>query len=211
VGLKKLKVYGTALATVARLASHSASWDKRHAVVDQLCRASESIVLNLAEGARLSSSSHKQQLLDYATGSALEGAACLDIAVVKRFLLPELAAGEKRSLWEVVSMLVGLRRSWEKDGFREEPPPYGSPRGSEGWYFAHERLDGCVDAPSIGWKRVRVDSTQVRGKVCGKVPPANVQTPGPFQGATSVCLGEFPGRLPWADESRRLWRDGLLS
>jgi four helix bundle protein len=75
---------------VASLAKHSAAWDKRHAVVDQLCRASESIVLNLAEGARLRSPQQKQQLLDYAVGSALECAACLDIAVIKQFLDPEI-------------------------------------------------------------------------------------------------------------------------
>lgn len=40
-------------------------------------------------------------------------------------------------------MLVGLRRSWENDGFREEPPAYGSEPTAEleGWYFAHERLE----------------------------------------------------------------------
>jgi hypothetical protein len=42
---QKLKVYGKGLAVVASLAKHTAAWDKRHAVVDQLCRASESIVV----------------------------------------------------------------------------------------------------------------------------------------------------------------------
>ena len=85
----KLKVYEKALASVTRLAGHTTIWNKRHAVVDQLLRASESIVLNLAEGARLRSAAHKQHMLDYATGSALECASCLDIAVVKSFLSPE--------------------------------------------------------------------------------------------------------------------------
>jgi four helix bundle protein len=112
-------------------------------VVDQFCRAAESIVLNLAEGARLRSPAQKQQLLDYAVGSALECAACLDIAVIKAFLRPALAAGEKRSLCEVVRMLVGLRRSWEKNAFQEEPPVYGDTPSPEprGWYFAHEPLE----------------------------------------------------------------------
>ena len=43
---QKLKVYGKGLAVVASLGMHSAQWDKRHAVVDQLGRASESMVLN---------------------------------------------------------------------------------------------------------------------------------------------------------------------
>ena len=138
---EKLKVYGKGLTVVASLARHSAGWDKRHALVEQLCRASESIVLNLAEGARLRSPSQKQQVLDYAVGSALECAACLDIAVLKQFLMPELATAEKRSLCEVVRMLVGLRRSWEKSALREESPVFGAASPEPQGYFAHEPLD----------------------------------------------------------------------
>src|SRR4029077_16411960 len=77
----KLKVYGKGVAVVASLGKHLVQWDKRHAVVDQLGRASESIVLNWVEGVRLRRSAHKQQLLDYAVGSALECAACVDMEV----------------------------------------------------------------------------------------------------------------------------------
>ena len=45
--LDKLKVYDKALASAASLARYSRSWGKRHAVTDQLLRASESVVLNL--------------------------------------------------------------------------------------------------------------------------------------------------------------------
>ena len=72
----KLKVYNKGLAVVASLGRHLAQWDKRHAVVDQLCRASESIVLNLAEGVRVRSSAQKQQLVDYA-GRISPGMRCL--------------------------------------------------------------------------------------------------------------------------------------
>ena len=122
---QKLKVYGKSLSVVASLATHSGHWDKRHAVVDQLCRASESIVLNLAEGVRVRSPGQKQQFLGYAVGSALECAACLDVAVIKEFLASELAMVEKRSLCEVVRMLVGLRRSWERSTLQEEARAYG--------------------------------------------------------------------------------------
>jgi four helix bundle protein len=64
--LDKLKVYDKALANAASLAQRSRSWDKRHAVTDQLLRASESFVLNLAEGARLRSAAKRQHVLDYA-------------------------------------------------------------------------------------------------------------------------------------------------
>ena len=42
-------------------------------------RASESVVLNIAEAARLLSGPDKARTLDYALGSTLECAACLDI------------------------------------------------------------------------------------------------------------------------------------
>ncbi len=100
--LDKLKVCDQALASAASLAQHSRSWDKRHAVTDQLLRASESFVLNLAEGARLRSAAKRQHLLDYAIGWALECAACLDIAQIKEFLCQDEALEEKRSLCEVV-------------------------------------------------------------------------------------------------------------
>src|ERR1051326_5772409 len=71
--LEKLTVYDKALTRAASLARHSGSWDKRHAVVDHLLRASESIVLNLAEGARLGSGGKRQHQLDDAIGLGAEG------------------------------------------------------------------------------------------------------------------------------------------
>ena len=50
-----LKVYEKALALGASADALSASWGKRHAIVEHFLRASESIVLNIAEGARLQS------------------------------------------------------------------------------------------------------------------------------------------------------------
>ena len=88
-------------------------------------------------------------------GSALECAACLDIARIKRFLAFELGALEKRSLGEVVRMLVGLRRSWEKNILHEDPPAYGGSVHSEPprWYFAHEPLAVCwmLSNANLGW------------------------------------------------------------
>ena len=69
----------------------------------------------------------------------------LDIAVIKQFLLPEPAALEKRSLCEVVRMLIGLRRSWEKNALREEPPAFDSQRG----------LEKEIASGSWRWRRVR--------------------------------------------------------
>jgi len=61
---KKLKRHERALASVAGLVKLSANWDKGHAVVEQLLHASESVVLDLAEGPRLRGSPQRQHLLD---------------------------------------------------------------------------------------------------------------------------------------------------
>ena len=64
--LEKLKVYERALASVAGLAQLSATWDKRHAVVDQ--EGAHVLTgtgnLNLAEGARLRGSPQRHASLD---------------------------------------------------------------------------------------------------------------------------------------------------
>ena len=163
--LDKLKVYDKALASAASLARHCRSWDKRHAVTDQLLRACESFVLNLAEGARLRSAAKRQHLLDYAIGSALECAACLDIAQIKEFLGHDEALQQKLPLCEVVKMMVGLKKAWSVEAFHEEPSPYGKP---EEWLFPHERLDayrlslefmrwlqGLPGAPKLATRQLR--------------------------------------------------------
>ena len=134
---EKLQVYQKALNCVADLAQHSCSWDNRHAIVDHLTRASESILLNLVEGARQRGAANRQHFTEYAMGSALECAACLDIAVVKELLSDEAAMVQKRALCEIVRMLTGLRKSWAEDQLREDPPLYLS---CQKWLFVHERL-----------------------------------------------------------------------
>ncbi len=51
--LGKLKLYDKALASAASLAQHSQSWDKRHAVTDQLLRASAFAHVALGPGLRM--------------------------------------------------------------------------------------------------------------------------------------------------------------
>jgi four helix bundle protein len=79
----RLKVYEKALAFGAGAEELCASWGRRHAIVEHFRRAAESFVLNMAEGARLMSGPDKGNTLDYALGSTLECAACLDIASIK--------------------------------------------------------------------------------------------------------------------------------
>jgi four helix bundle protein len=110
---EKLSVYGKALEFVADASACAARWDKRHAVVDQFGRASDSLVLKLAEGARLRPGRAKLRALDFALGSCLECAACLDIAWEKGFLETMVTPHHKRRLCEVAKMLVGLGKIWE--------------------------------------------------------------------------------------------------
>ena len=76
----KLHVYRKALECAGSAERFSSAWPRKHSLVDHFCRASESIVLNIAEGARLRHGPRKLMTLDYAIDSALEWAGCLDIA-----------------------------------------------------------------------------------------------------------------------------------
>jgi len=109
---EKLHVYGKSLAFVAGASTISASWSKNHAVVDQLGRASESLILNLADGARLRSAQSKLRALDYAIGSGLECAGCLDIARIKGLL----GTSERSSPITKSSGLVRLSACWLVSG-----------------------------------------------------------------------------------------------
>jgi hypothetical protein len=52
---EKLHVYSKSLTFIATVSTCASDWEKKHAVTDQLNRASESLVLNLADGARFRS------------------------------------------------------------------------------------------------------------------------------------------------------------
>ena len=97
---------------------------KTIAVYSQLDRARTSIVLNIAEGNAKFTPPDKCKYFDTAHGSAVECAACLDLLFIKQALVEtELDAG-KKTLSEVVGLLVGLIKSKLPDRFREEPPEY---------------------------------------------------------------------------------------
>jgi four helix bundle protein len=192
---ERLKVYDKALVRVANLARCSALWDKRHSVVDHLLRASESIVLNLAEGARLWSAGHKQHLLDYAIGSALESAACLDIAVLKQFLSADAALSEKRLLCEIVKMLVGLRKSWGEADLCEDSAPYHS---QPDFLFPHERLHVYqVGLDFMRWFHVLPAGAELSSRLYRQVDKA----------ATSIILNIAEGNGRHLEADRRRFLD----
>src|SRR5438270_6803815 len=98
---EKLQVYGKALDFVAKTAVWTNSWDRRHAFVDHLSRAAESIALNLAEAARQRGAPGRLQILDFAVGSSLECAGCFDIAQIKQLLTAHQCYDEKLRLCEI--------------------------------------------------------------------------------------------------------------
>jgi four helix bundle protein len=142
---EKLQVYGRALDFAAQAAVLSSFWDKKHSVADHFSRAAESIVLNLAEGARLSSGPMKLTSLDYALGSSLECAACLDVARLKGLLADPECGCEKHRLCEITKMLVGLRKAWSQSisQLQEESSEYSAERPTTAIepLFHHESLD----------------------------------------------------------------------
>jgi hypothetical protein len=66
--------------------------------------------------------------------------------------------------------LIGLRRPWEKNVLREEPPAFESQPNSEpqGWHFAHEPLEvyqvGLKFA--VKFNRVKCPNSSVPSELC---------------------------------------------
>jgi hypothetical protein len=83
---EKLRVYGKALDFAAKASAWTSTWDKKHGMVDHLSRATESILLNLAEAARQRGTPPRLRIVDYAIGSSLESclSGCLAIPVGRR-------------------------------------------------------------------------------------------------------------------------------
>lgn len=78
---------------------------------DHLDRASTSVALNIAEGNGKFAIKDRCRFLDFARGSALECAACLDVLLAKRLVEAERIHAGKEQLLEIVSMLIGLASS----------------------------------------------------------------------------------------------------
>ncbi len=140
---EKLQVYGKALEFAARAAVWCTTWDKKHALVDHLSRAAESILLNLAEAGRQRGAPGRLRIVDYAIGSSLECAGCLDVARIKELLTSQFCHNEKCQLCEITKMLIGLRKAWGQSMAREETPAYRTRPLKEipEQLFHHEGLD----------------------------------------------------------------------
>ncbi len=112
---EKLEVYQRAI--------HFAAWSvevldklpKTSSAHDQLDRASTSIPLNIAEGNGKWSKKDRCRFFDIAKGSALECAAVLDTCVAKKLIGENEALSGKRTLLEIVRMLIGLIQANDPD------------------------------------------------------------------------------------------------
>jgi four helix bundle protein len=78
------------------------------AVLDQLERAAQSIVLNIAEGAGRHASGDKRRAYEIAKGSALECAAILDVLRVRGIGTPERHAEARALIVRIAKMLSRL-------------------------------------------------------------------------------------------------------
>jgi len=144
---EQLKVYQRTLLFNVKVSVWTGQWDGKHAICDQLSRAAASMLENIA----MASATHtamKLRGLDYAIGSTLECAACLDLAGIKRLLDVEDVYAEKEELSQILRMLVGLRKAWAKETHvvREDQAEYKAGTGIDKDFgdrplFHHDTLD----------------------------------------------------------------------
>src|SRR5947208_15302696 len=127
---EKLKVYQAAIQVVAWSTELAAQIRSKAAAKDQLDRASTSVPLNIAEGNGKFAIKDRCRFLDFARGSALECAACLDVLVAKKLSDEAAVWSGKQQLFEIVSMLMGLINSLTAR-IGEEPGTYSFPHEQE--------------------------------------------------------------------------------
>jgi four helix bundle protein len=121
---EKLKVYQMAL-KFNEFAQKICSRLPKSDIRDQLDRALNSIVLNIAEGNGKYSKKDRCRYFDISFGSSLESAGCLDILFVRKLISSDELHTGKSMLKELVSMLVGLIKS-NSDRVYDENAEYDS-------------------------------------------------------------------------------------
>ena len=90
-------------------------------VIDQLDRASLSVLLNTAEGDGRRQRQTRAKFFDDARGSVTECAACLDGLVAKTICTQEEIDEGKQLLLRIASMLTKLIALFDSSSVREEP------------------------------------------------------------------------------------------
>ena len=108
---EKLNVYQASIKFVTWATDLISKVESKAAVKDQLDRASTSIPPNIAEGNGKFAIRDRCRFLDFARGSTLECAACLDVLVAKYLTETTAIVSGKKQLFEIVSMLMSLIKS----------------------------------------------------------------------------------------------------
>lgn len=134
---EKLDVYALCLAFTRQASTLVDRWPSSVSVRDQLDRASESHITNLARAVRAHGTAKGIYFLECSLGSVLECAACLDVGAVKHLLKAAEMRSGKELLQSIARMEVGLRRSWLPAVHEKGTAPYGC---NGCGYFAHESL-----------------------------------------------------------------------
>jgi four helix bundle protein len=120
---EKLDVYRVELAFIAWIADllgdlAQLSVGRRRELIEQLDRASLSVLLNTAEGNGKRQGRQRARYFDDARGSAFECAACLDASVAKRLVSVDRVQPGKEMLARVVAMLTRLIDLFDTDDTR---------------------------------------------------------------------------------------------
>lgn len=139
IGHEKLHVYRRGLEYISWTHSVLSCIPKQMAVIDHWERAAESMVVNIANGNSRRSRTDRNRYFNFAVGSALECAACLDICMCRNLITHGNLITGKTSLLPIVKMIMGLRKS-ASDYIKEDPASYVTSKDRE-IFFAHEKLD----------------------------------------------------------------------
>lgn len=105
---EKLEVYQKSLQFISWLKDVIDNITYNKNIIDQVDRASNSLVLNIAEGNGKKSGKDQNRFLEIARASALECAACIDIMKYKNLISVEKSHEGKQMLLSIVKMLYKL-------------------------------------------------------------------------------------------------------
>jgi four helix bundle protein len=110
---RTLHVYQKALdfTKVVRKTTKSFPKDELFGLISQFRRASDSIILNIAEGAGNSSKKEFARFLDFSIRSGFECIGCLDIAIANDYIEKENYEKLLSDVNEMIAMLYGLKKS----------------------------------------------------------------------------------------------------
>lgn len=156
---ENLRVYQTAVGFVAWWEDTSSEIPNKAAACEHLIRASASVPVNIAQASGKRSMNERRQFVDTAYGSTLECAACLDLLCILECLRPSTVHEGKDQLSILVSMLIGFRKSTDRE-VCEGGVAYVTAgcQGNRVW-FDHEKLDVYRNALNfVNWcARLRSD------------------------------------------------------